>query len=67
VTPSWRKPAGIGAILLIITIWAALIAHFAEQIATLPAIVQGIFYVVAGIVWIIPLKPLLKWMESTKS
>jgi hypothetical protein len=26
--------------------------------------VQAIFYLIAGIVWILPLKPLLRWMET---
>jgi hypothetical protein len=25
---------------------------------------QSAFYLVTGIVWILPLKPLLRWMES---
>ena len=28
-----------------------------------PVLVQALFYLVAGIVWIAPLKPLLRWME----
>jgi hypothetical protein len=27
---------------------------------------QAIFYLVAGIAWILPLKPLLRWMETGK-
>jgi carbon starvation protein CstA len=62
--PTWRKPAGIGLILLIILIWAVIVASAADLMAGQPWPVQAIFYVVAGIVWILPLKPLLRWMET---
>jgi hypothetical protein len=62
--PSWRKPAGIFAILALIAIWAALIVSLSNEIARWPVLVQTIFYLIAGIVWILPLKPLLRWMET---
>jgi hypothetical protein len=64
--PSWRKPAGILLILLIIMLWAALVASASPWVGELPALVQGVIYLVAGIVWILPLKPLLAWMETGK-
>ena len=62
--PSWRKPAGIFAILLLILFWAALVATFAETIGAWPVLVQALFYLVTGLVWIAPLKPLLRWSET---
>ena len=62
--PSWRKPAGIFAILAIIVVWAALVASLAAFIENWPVLVQAIYYLVAGIAWILPLKPLLRWMET---
>ena len=64
IRPSWRKPAGILGILLLITLWAALVASLAAFVEKWPVLVQGIFYLVAGLVWIAPLKPLLRWMET---
>lgn len=61
--PSWRKPVGMLAILAIIAIWGGLIATFAAEIGTWPRILQLIFYMVAGIIWIFPVRPLLSWME----
>ena len=61
--PSWRKPAGMGLILLLILFWAGLVGSQAQNIARLPAFVQALIYCVAGIIWIAPLKPLLFWME----
>lgn len=62
--PSWRKPAGIFLILAIILTWAALVASLAAFVENWPALVQALFYLVAGIAWIAPLKPLLRWMET---
>ncbi|MCY7338877.1 MAG: DUF2842 domain-containing protein [Sphingomonas bacterium] len=62
--PSWRKPVGIFAILLLIAIWAVLVASLAGSVGRWPVLLQTLFYLVAGLAWIIPLKPLLKWMET---
>lgn len=62
--PNWRKPAGIFAILALIGLWAALIVSVSGEVGRWPALVQAIFYLIAGIVWILPLKPLIRWMET---
>ena len=62
--PSWRRPAGIFAILLLIVFWAVLIATFAGPIGRLPVLVQALFYLIVGIAWIAPLKPLLRWSQT---
>ena len=64
MTPPSRKLLGIAIIVLLILIWAALVASLAPVIGKLPILVQGAFYLVMGIVWIIPLKPLLRWTET---
>ena len=61
--PSWRQPVGILLILLLIAGWAVLVASAASLIANAPWWVHAVYYLVAGIVWILPLKPLLRWME----
>jgi hypothetical protein len=62
--PSWRKPVGIFAILALIGVWAALVASLSTTVGSWPVLVQALFYLVAGIVWILPLKPLLRWIET---
>lgn len=62
--PSWRKPASIAAILLLILFWAVLVASFASTVSDWPVLVQALFYLIMGIAWIIPLRPLLRWAES---
>ena len=63
MTPTWRKPFGMMMILLLIAVWAMLVVSQAGRITALPRAVQVAVYLVAGIVWIAPLKPLLRWME----
>lgn len=62
--PSWRKPTGILLILMLIAVWAFLVVTVAERLPDLPWPVQALFYIAAGIVWILPLKPLLLWIET---
>ena len=61
--PSWRKPAGVLLILLLILIWCIGVANLAGPIGRLPAALQVPVYLFLGLVWIAPLKPLLRWME----
>lgn len=62
--PSARKLVGIGLILLLILVWAAFVASLAQIVGQWPIIVQAAFYLVMGIIWIIPLKPLVRWIQT---
>jgi membrane protein YdbS with pleckstrin-like domain len=62
--PSSRKLAGIAVILLLIVVWAAFVASLAQVVGGWPILVQAAFYLIMGIVWIIPLKPLVRWIET---
>ena len=66
VKPTWRKPAGIFAILLLILVWSVIIATVADRIVAWPWPLTALFFIVAGLAWILPLKPLLRWMELGK-
>lgn len=48
----------------LIVLWTAAILLFAPYIGRLPVLVQALFYLVTGIIWIAPLKPLLRWSET---
>lgn len=61
--PSWRKPAGIFFILLLIALWALAIGSLSPWVGTWHILLQAIFYFITGVIWIMPLKPLLRWME----
>lgn len=62
--PSFRKLAGIGLILLLIVVWAAFVASFARIVGTWPILLQAPYYLFVGVVWVIPLKPLIRWMQT---
>lgn len=64
IEPSWRKPVGALAIILLILVWIILVATFSRYVGLLPILLQLPIYIVMGIVWILPLKPLLLWMET---
>jgi hypothetical protein len=64
MNPSWRKPAGAFAILLLIGGWTVAVVSLSGPIGRLPTPVQAIVYLIAGVVWILPLRPLLVWMEG---
>lgn len=62
-TPTWRKPAGALAIVLLIVIWCVLVASLSATVSGWWWPLQLVFYVATGLIWIAPLKPLLRWME----
>lgn len=62
--PSWRKGAGIAIILLLILLLAGFVASLSSVVGRWPVLGQALFYLVVGVVWIVPLKPLLTWMET---
>jgi hypothetical protein len=62
--PSWRKPVGMLLILAIIAAWATLVASLSGVIGGLHGAVQAAIYVATGLVWILPVRPLLVWMET---
>lgn len=64
MAPPTRKLAGIALILLLIAIWAMFVASLAPFILRWPVLIQAAFYLVMGLAWIVPLKPLIRWSQS---
>jgi hypothetical protein len=62
--PSPRKLAGIALIVLAIVVWAAFVASFAPIVGKWPVLAQAPYYLVVGVAWVIPLKPLVRWIET---
>lgn len=62
--PSWRKPAGIFLILLMIAAWAVG-AVMLSELLDLPALPEALLLIAAGFgwLWVLPMKRLLRWME----
>jgi hypothetical protein len=63
-SPSLRTLAGAALILVLILFWAAFVASLAPAVGRWPVLVQAAFYLIMGIVWIIPLKPLIRWVQT---
>jgi hypothetical protein len=64
VTPSWRKPVGALGILALTVAWCIAVASLSGIVGQWPALAQLGFYLVTGVVWIAPLGPVLRWMET---
>ena len=62
--PSWRKPAGVLLILLWIAAYSLAVVGASTWVLRWPVPVEAIFFLVAGLAWIAPLRPLLRWMET---
>ncbi len=62
VNPSWRNPAGIFLILLLIAVWSVMVVAGYDFIADAAWPLQALYFLVAGTIWVLPLKPLLRWM-----
>ena len=59
-----RKALGCFVLLAYIAVYAILAASLGVALVpVLPVWAQLIFYAIAGIVWIFPLKPLFGWMK----
>lgn len=60
----------IGAILMVVFVilYVMTITAIAPRILTgATKIVELLFYVIAGLAWVIPLLPLIRWMEKKKA
>lgn len=62
--PTWRKPVGMIGLLAYLAIYALIVSSFADALATLPNLVAALIYLVAGLAWVLPLKPLFLWMNT---
>ena len=58
-----RKLIGTVALLLLATIWGLLAMALAQSVLTdINGFVAAIFYVVAGLGWVLPAMPIVSWM-----
>ena len=63
--PTVRIPLGILTLLAALGAYALVIANYLPPlIGTWPALAQAAVYLVLGIVWLLPLKRFLVWMET---
>lgn len=62
--PRGRTLIGTALILLLVVLWAAFVASLAPLVSRWPILVQAPFYLFMGMIWIIPLKPLVRWIQT---
>jgi predicted transporter len=59
-----RKLIGTVALLALVIVWALLAMAIAQPVlASANGLVAGIYYVLAGLGWVLPAMPLIKWMS----
>lgn len=64
-TPTYRIPLGILLLFAALIVYAVMIARFAPGIiGDWPTWVQTLIYLTLGIIWLLPLKRFLIWMET---
>ncbi len=60
-----RKSIGAAAMLIFVLLYAvcAMVLAEAKPVHDAPGVIQAVFYAVVGLAWILPLMPLITWME----
>ena len=60
-----RKLIGAVALLLLVSVWALFAMALAQSVLTdINGLLAAVFYVVAGLGWVLPAMPLIKWMAK---
>jgi hypothetical protein len=63
--PTWRIPFGILALCAALLVYGLLVANIAPPlIGTWPVPVQTLVYLALGLIWLLPLRRFLIWMET---
>ncbi len=58
-----RKLIGTVALLALVSVWGLLVMALAQSVLTdINGFVAAIFYVIAGLGWVLPAMPLVAWM-----
>lgn len=64
MTPALRKLFGLVVLMVGLGIYALLAMRLAVAVLPENLVVQTVFYIVAGIAWVWPARPLVRWMQS---
>ena len=62
--PSGRTLAGTAIIVALIAAWALLVASLSDTVGNWPVLLQALFYLVTGLIWVVPMRPLLTWIAT---
>ena len=62
-----RKLVGTFALIALVLIWALLAMAVAQfPVIKASSLAETIYYVVAGLGWVLPAMPLIKWMAGSR-
>ncbi len=63
--PSFRKLVGAAAMLAFVVVYALVAMALADSrpVNAAPGIVRSLVYIVLGLAWVLPMMPLILWME----
>ena len=64
MTPTLRKPFGILGMILGLIIYAGVVSRLLGPLGALPWYAAVPLYIILGVLWLLPMKPLLLWMET---
>lgn len=63
--PTWRIPVGVIGLCIALAIYALVVARYVpDLIGEWHALFQTVVYVVLGLIWLLPLRRFLIWMET---
>jgi hypothetical protein len=66
MTPRFRKLIGAAIMIAFVMVYALIAMAVAQShpVQDAPGLVQALYYVLIGLGWVLPIMPLIKWMEA---
>lgn len=64
MVPSLRRPLGIIGLILFLFVYALAAVRVAEPVAGLHPLLQLPVWLLLGLAWVVPFRPVLIWMET---
>lgn len=66
--PTWRIPVGLLGLLVGLIVYGVIVARYVpDLIGGWPALAQAPVYLVLGLIWLLPLRRFLIWMETGRT
>jgi hypothetical protein len=63
--PTWRIPVGILLLIAGLIAYGLVVARYVpELVGGWPVLLQTVIYLVLGVIWLMPLRRFLIWMET---
>lgn len=63
--PTWRIPVGLLALLLALGVYGLVVARYVPELtAGWPTLLKTALYLILGLIWLLPLRRFLIWMET---